>query len=171
METADGTSAAEAVLKRLLSFECAENDERWMLLDTDHVTQGTHLAGFMRALQDAARHGVNVALSKPSFELWLLFHHDDESAVESFANAGEVENALRARLGEYNKANLKAEHYPQSSVSLACGRAQRRDSAVEGGDVPQANTSRVYRLWNAIARKTPPHQFPYELRQQDKLVK
>jgi hypothetical protein len=34
--TVDGTSVAAHVLDRLLQFEHEEDDERWMLLDTDH---------------------------------------------------------------------------------------------------------------------------------------
>jgi len=160
--TLDGTSAAERVLERLLSFEYEDGDERWLLLDTDHVTQGTHLAGFLRALQTAATQGVNVALSKPCFELWLLLHHEQETAVSTLANAREVEEALRARLGEYNKTNLKAEHYPRSLVAAAVERAERLDLTVGGGNIPQGNTTRVYQLWNAIVSKALPSQLPPE---------
>jgi hypothetical protein len=160
--TLDGTSAAEYVLSRLLSFDYEEGDERWMLLDTDHVTQGTHLPGFLRALQTAAAQGVNVALSKPCFELWLLLHHELETAVSTLRNAREVEEALRARLGEYNKANLKEEHYPHSSVVAAIERAERLDLSVGGGGIPTANATRVYQLWKAIVSQALPSQLPPE---------
>ena len=139
--TEDGSSVAESVLKRLLEFEHEEDDERWMLLDADHVTAGTHLPGFLRALRNSERLGVKVALSKPSFELWLLLHHEEESAVTSLANAIEVEHALRNKLGEYNKTKLKAHHYPYPSVAVAFERARRLDLNVPGGDIPQTNTS------------------------------
>lgn len=42
--TVDGTSAAQSALNRLLTYQHDEDDERWMLLDTDHVAQGTHPA-------------------------------------------------------------------------------------------------------------------------------
>jgi hypothetical protein len=77
----DGTSAASHVLGRLLRFDYEEDDERWILLDTDHCVQGTHLAGFAATLRQANRQRVNVALSKPSFELWLLLHHVEETAL------------------------------------------------------------------------------------------
>jgi hypothetical protein len=160
--TVDGTSAAEHVLERLLSFEYEEGDERWLLLDTDHVTQGTHLPGFLRALQTAAAQGVNVALSKPCFELWLFLHHEQETEVLTFADARDVEDALRSRLGEYNKTNLKAEHYPRSLVATAVERAERLDRTVQGGNIPQTNTTRVYQLWKAIVSKALPSQLPPE---------
>lgn len=124
-----------------------------MLLDTDHVAQGTHLRGFMQALRDAADQGVKVALSKPCFELWLLLHHVNEGDVTGLAKAVEVEVALRNALGEYNKTNLKEEHYPRELLAQAVERAEGLDRAVEGGDIPVSNTSRVYQIWQAILSK------------------
>ncbi len=127
--TVDGTSAAEHVLGRLLEFEHEPDDERWMLLDTDHCTEGTHLQSFLSAIREAKRQGVEVALSKPCFDLWLLLHHLPENEVVSLSNARSVEAALRARLGQYNKTKLKREHYPIASVSAACSRAAKLDEA------------------------------------------
>jgi hypothetical protein len=162
--TPDGSSAARHVLDRLLSFEHEEDDERWMLLDTDHCVQGTHLAGFVETLREASRQGVNVARSKPSFELWLLLHHVEEAGLGALPAARDVEEALRAKLGQYNKTKLRREHYPAASVYDACVRAERLDATVTGGDIPQGNTTRVYRLWKAIAAKALPQQLPVELR-------
>jgi hypothetical protein len=162
--TPDGTSAASYVLGRLLQFDHDADDELWMLLDTDHCVQGAHLASFVEALREAKRQGVNVALSKPSFELWLLLHHVEETAIGVLPAAKDVEEALRTRLGEYNKANLKKEHYPLTSVCNACIRAERLDATVAGGEIPNDNTTRVYRLLKAIAAKALPQQLPSELR-------
>ena len=161
--TLNGTSAAGAVLARLLEFKHDDDDERWLMLDTDHFVQGPHLAGFIRALQDAEDNGVKVALSKPCFELWLLLHHEPETSLSQLPDASAVEGALRTRLGEYNKTNLKQKHYPISAVTVACERAERRDLNVAGGAIPNANTSRVYLIWKAIAAKALPTQFPIEL--------
>jgi hypothetical protein len=164
VRTLDGTSAAPHVLDRLLRIDHEPDDERWMLLDTDHCMQGTHLAGFMQALAEARRQGVNVALSKPSFELLLPLHHVDDAALGTLPAAKDVEERLRSVLGEYNKTNLKPEHYPHASVSEACSRAERLDRTVEGGEIPRDNTTRVYLLWKAIVAKALPQQLPPEFR-------
>ena len=161
--TTDGTSAASSVLERLLHVDHDDDDELWMLLDTDHCARGAHLASFAGALSEAKRQGVNLALSKPSFELWLLLHHVEETALGVLPSAKHVEEALRARLGEYNKTNLKQAHYPLASVSDACARAGRLDVTVAGGDIPSGNTTRVYRLLKAIAARALPQQLPPEL--------
>jgi hypothetical protein len=96
--TPDGSSAASHVLERLLRFDHDEDDELWMLLDTDHCVRGAHLARFVGALAEAKRQRVNVALSKPSFELWLLLHHVEETALGALPAAKDVEEALRAKL-------------------------------------------------------------------------
>jgi hypothetical protein len=162
--TEDGASAAGHVLRRLLEFEHEQDDELWILLDTDHYTEGHHLPSVVAALAEARRQGVRVALSKPCFEIWLLLHHVEESNVCSLPAARDVDRALRAALGEYNKTNLRPEHYPLPSVLDACMRAARLDSNVAGGDIPAANTSRVYRLWQSIAASASPLQLPIELR-------
>lgn len=158
--TEDGTSAAKHVLERLLMVEHADDDQLWMLLDTDHCIQGTHLQGFLTAIADARQRGVQVALSKPCFELWLLLHYVDESKIQALANAEEVEKLLRNTLGEYNKTNLKSRYFPLSSVAAAIERAIRHDMTIEGGDVPTSNTTRVYKLWQEILTSSPLSQIP-----------
>jgi hypothetical protein len=107
---------------------------------------------------------VNIAVSKPCFELWLLLHHVEEAAVRGLSTAADVEAALRSQLGQYNKANLRQKDFPLASVAAACMRARRLDQTVAGGEVPAENTSRVYQLWEAIAAKALPLQLPDELK-------
>ncbi|WP_206997027.1 hypothetical protein [Trinickia mobilis] len=63
--TVDGTSAAPHVLDRLSKFDHEDDDELWMLLDTDHCTRDNHIGTFLGAIGEAKRKGMNVALSKP----------------------------------------------------------------------------------------------------------
>lgn len=160
--TEDGTSVANHVLNRLLEYDYEEDDERWLLLDTDHCTSGSHLPRFIAAIRDAKQRGVKIALSKPCFELWLLLHYLDEREVIGLETAKEVETKLRSTLGEYNKKRLKKEHYPIENLPDAIKRASRLDSSA-GGDIPEINTSRVYLLWKAIIDKALPSQLPVAL--------
>ena len=158
VETPDGRNSAAHVLKRLMSYEHDDDDELWMLLDTDHYITATHLAGFSQAIKEAKQKGVNVALSRPCFELWLLLHHMDESHVDSLENANRVDQMLRETLGEYNKTKLKTEHYPRTAIVATSKRAERLDQTVSGGDIPSAATTRVYLLINSIISKLPSWQ-------------
>jgi len=158
-----GEGHARHVLDRLLTIDHEDDDERWLLLDTNHYAQKNHLPSFLEAIGEAKRQGVTVAISKPCFELWLLLHHVDHADVTALATAA-AEQMLRAKLGEYNKTNLKPEHYPLASVCLACKRAEALNETVAGGEIPQGNTSRVYQLWKSIVAKALPSQLPAELR-------
>jgi hypothetical protein len=102
--TVDGTSSGPHVLQRLLAIDHEDDDELWMLLDTDHCIRGNHLPSFLAALQEAKRQGVQVALSRPCFEIWLLLHHVEETEVTALADAEALEKALREHLGHYNAA-------------------------------------------------------------------
>jgi hypothetical protein len=135
-----------------------------MVLDVDHYAQGTHLANFTATLAEARKQGVRVALSKPCFELWLLLHHVEETSTADLATAVDVTRMLREKIGEYNKTNLKSQHYPLSAVHDACIRAERLDQSIPGGDLPTANTTRIYLLCKAIVSKALPSQLPAELR-------
>lgn len=161
--TADGSSHAAQVLERLKKVEYEEDDQRWMLLDTDHCIEGAHLPNFLNAIKEAKEADIQVAISRCCFEIWLLLHHVDENEVMRLANAKDVEKTLRIVLGEYNKTNLKKEHFPIASVVRACQRASRLDAQVNGGDIPENNTSRVYKLWEEIINNALPSQIPEEL--------
>lgn len=164
VETDDTKSAAAYVLDRLFKFNVEEDDERWMILDTDHCIQENHFPSFIQAIRDARQAGIKIALSRPCFELWLLLHHVNESEVHSLADAYQTEIMLRRILGEYNKTNLKAEHYPLALVAKAISRAEQLDAQVLGGDRPSGNTSRVYKLLKAILQSIPETHRPEDLR-------
>lgn len=151
------------VLQRLENIEHDDEDERWMLLDTDHYVKGPHIKEFRRIIKEAKEKGISVALSKPCFELWLLLHHTDKDAVTGLDDAKAVEKSLRVQLGEYNKTSLKREHFPVETVAKAYLQARDLDKTVKGGVIPQTNTSRVYRLWEVIIANALPSQLPPEL--------
>ncbi|MCK7578732.1 MAG: RloB family protein [Chromatiales bacterium] len=83
VQTEAGTSSARHVIERLLEFKhnCEEDDELWMLLDTDHYIRKEHIRSFIAAIKKARKNGIKVALSKPCFEMWLLLHHVNESTI------------------------------------------------------------------------------------------
>lgn len=105
VETVDGTSSANHVINRLLQYKnnCEQDDELWMILDTDHYTSDNHIKTFMSAITRAKQNGVKIALSKPCFELWLLLYHVEEDEVKTLVDASAVVEELRSQLGEYNK--------------------------------------------------------------------
>lgn len=166
VETTDGSSSAKHVLNRLLEYKksCHDDDELWMVLDTDHYTSGTHIKGFVEAIKKARATGVNVALSKPCFELWLLLHHLDGKELVNLKDANDVENTLRVTLGGYDKRNLKEKDYPVETLKTAIKRAEVLDKSIGRTEIPIANTSRIYLLWKALANKALQTQLPHYLK-------
>lgn len=162
--TDDGSSAAKHVLSRLEEYNLEEDDERWLLLDTDHCVTGTHIGGYTQAIQEARQKNISIAISKPCFEVWLLLHHlDDLTKLASLDTATKVEKLLRKTLGAYNKTNLQIDQYSFKSVAVACAAAVEIDSDVNS-DIPISTTSRVHKIWEAIASKALKNQLPEEIR-------
>jgi len=79
-----GKSASpQHVLESMLKYREIESfDERWLMLDTGSITEEVQLAAFSATLEQAKQQGIQIALSKPCFNLWLLLHHVDEGEVE-----------------------------------------------------------------------------------------
>jgi len=153
-------SSSEYVLERLLAYkEYEERDERWLLLDTDHYIGDSHIATFSQTLAKARQNNITIAVSRPCFDLWLLLHHMDETSVPALQNAGEVEMKIRSVVGEFNKTNLKKEHYPIEAITEAYRRAARLDQGMTA-DIPSGNSTRVYRLLKSIMNKSLASQLP-----------
>jgi hypothetical protein len=163
--TIDGTSSAEHVLDRLCAIECAEGDEKWLLLDTDHYIHGAHAPGYMAALRRAQRLGIEIALSRPCFELWLLLHHVSETAIPADGDAADMLKELENKLGTFNKLRLSAAAFPDTLLMEACLRASRLDRIVDGGVIPVSASTRVYRLWRKILDVVPSHSLSPTLKE------
>ncbi len=115
-------------------------DEGWCVFDVDVHPR------LPDALQQARDNGLNVALSNPSFELWLLLHFADQSA---YLSRREALHALKRHCRSYNKSvdyQMFAAGY-----SEAVRRAQQLEERREGARDPQGNPSTdVYKLTERI---------------------
>lgn len=164
----DNRSAPQHALDRLREkrsrMNLEKHDECWLVLDTDHHLEQNHRPNFIRLILDAENEGVKVALSRPCFEFWLLLHHVDEITASTLVECSDVENSIRSVVGQYNKTNLKREHFINGSVEAATLRAERLDLTVPGGHLPEAPTTRIYKLIRGIAAKGLPSELPSELR-------
>ncbi len=162
--TVDGASSAQHVLDRLKSIEFEEDDERWLLLDTDHCLRGSHVKGFTSALRDAQASNCQVALSCPCFEIWLLLHHIDHVHVQTLTLAKQAEDVLRATLGSYDKTRLKAKDFGVETVAAAIKRSEELSKGDGGGLIPNGVSTRVHHLWKSILGKVLASQVPMALR-------
>lgn len=155
--TQDGRSSPQHVLERLLAFDHAEHDQRWLLLDIDHRNVGPHVKNLVDTIREAQQRGIHIAVCNPCFELWLLLHHQDVEGA--FGKCSDVERALKKTLGSYNKRRLDIDSF-KSGVVAACTRARQLDQ----GDIPEGPSAQVHRILEAFADGVPDHQLPQEFR-------
>lgn len=82
-------------------------DEMWALFDRDAADSRD--ADIRAAMREATRHDVQVALSHPSFELWLLLHFQQFTSQENGRAAAVVDRLRRHRdakgFEDYDKAS------------------------------------------------------------------
>ena len=150
------------VLDRLINAAkdfVEERDELWLVLDTDHCIKGSHLKSFTEGLCRARQCRVNVAFSRPCFEFWLALYHADASRLVDCTNAKAICQRLDVLVGDfrgnktgYDKGNVQDYDYPDTLLPIAYARAKNRDGEVTGGDIPQEQTTRVYKIWESLMR-------------------
>lgn len=116
LETNDGRSSPEHVLARLDGYmklhEIGEGDEFWLVCDCDHWIASGHIDNLVRVTQECRQKGIKVALSNPSFELWLLLHFAEFPRDNNLSTAV-AEERIRAAVGAYDKTkvyNLEITH-------------------------------------------------------------
>jgi hypothetical protein len=149
LTTKNGLSSPEHVFHRLDNFrneyEMMEEDELWLMLDTDHWVEPNHIANFISVCTQAIQKGYQLAHSNPCFEIWLLLHVADLNENDQFTKCYEVERRLREILRSYNKRNITNSQFPIESIVLAVERAERLDRSPDDR-WPQNIGSHVYKV-------------------------
>jgi hypothetical protein len=110
----------------------SDYDEAWAVCDVDEYEVEA-------AIALSAEKGVNLALSQPSFEVWLIFHRS--SSCSSFNNADQARRALRRYVPSWDKGNLNFADFVDG-IPDAVIRARRR------GEPPGANPSTA--IWRIV---------------------
>lgn len=118
------------------SEESEEYDEVWCVLDTELDPELTD-----KLLQEAKRGGVQLALSTPCFEVWLILHHAARTAA--FQSADEAKKALARLLPTWTEADTKFSDF-ENGVEDACRRA--RDLDPSGEDHMENPSTSVWKL-------------------------
>lgn len=125
--------------------ESAEIDEFWCVFD---VEQPVNHPGLLAAIRDAGQGGINVAVTNPCFELWLILHFQDHARWLDNKDAVR----LRRRLDGSGDKGLDPSVY-MPSIGDAMRRAVELDKMHEQNDtvLPHNNpSSGMHRLLTAI---------------------
>jgi hypothetical protein len=110
-----GTSPEGVVRHAVKLRESRGYDEVWCVVDVDQFD----LDGAVRL---ARQETVNLAVSNPCFEYWLLLHF--EACTTPLSSYSEVAAKLTKHLPRYSKAALKFRDFADG-VDLAVGRARK----------------------------------------------
>lgn len=163
-EDEKNNSSPEHVLKQLNDYKTQyaleADDELWLVVDKDSWTDGMLSRVAAVCAKDAA---MNMALSNPCFELWLLLHLEDATSLTPeeykmwLQNRRKSKNAdpylkvrLRQKMGSYHESSYDAPALVVN-VETAIERARRLD---QGPDDrwPQTLGTRVYLLAESVVR-------------------
>jgi len=118
-------------------------DEVWCVFDVDEHPY------LNQALDEARTAGIEVALSNPCFELWLLLHFQDSPGPRGHK---ELPALLSRHIGPYDKRVRIELLWPR--YEDAKRRAERLDRDANEAAEPQRNpTTGVYRLTETIRRR------------------
>lgn len=129
----------EEAKRRQLVDDYDDEDQIWCVLDTE---LDSRLAEAMLA---KAGPKVQLALSTPCFDFWLLLHHKDHRAP--FQTAGHVEKALKSAVRGWTKGSTRFGDF-QDGIEVACQRAKAIDS--DGNDHMRNPSSSVWKLVESI---------------------
>jgi hypothetical protein len=115
-------------------------DEVWCVFDTD---EHPHLE---QACQMARDNEIEVALSNPCFELWLLLHFRDSPGMQGRKDVGRL---LRKHVSEYDKRVDFGDYLP--GYGAAVERARRLAAAARDDEEDGRNpTTGVHRLTESV---------------------
>jgi RloB-like protein len=117
-------------------------DEVWCVVDVDDYDIG-------RAVRLAGQAGVQLALSNPCFELWLLLHHADCRA--HCTGYDDVVSRLKKHVPTYDKSRLNFADYA-AGVRGAVKRA--RDLDPTGADHRLNPSTSVWRLVERLTEQS-----------------
>jgi hypothetical protein len=131
-------------------FEIDEGDTFWLVCDCDHWVEPNHIKNLTQVLQQCRQKGVQVALSNPCFDLWLLLHFA-EFPVEDVLTCDEVANRLRAAVGGYDKTKVYNLQIDDEKVSAAVKRAAEKHSPLE--EIPTRLQTAVHLIIQSLVDK------------------
>jgi hypothetical protein len=131
--------------KRVSETVSGEVDEYWCVFD---VEQPLNHPDLLKAIDKARANGINLAVSNPCFELWLILHHQDCS---TWLDNDAARRLRRTCDGSAGKGVSGADY--MKSRHRASERAERLDARHQKTDVvvPHNNPSTgMYKLLASV---------------------
>lgn len=147
LPTENGKSAPGHVMARLneymKEFDFGEGDKFWVVCDCDHWIESGHIQSLTQVIRECRQKGIQVALSNPCFELWLLLHFAEFPEDPELTRA-DVEQRIRNVVGAYDKTRIDKLPIQDHHVKEAVRRSA--DNQRDGSDIPRRPQTAVHRI-------------------------
>jgi hypothetical protein len=147
LETQGGKSAPEHVLARIdeymKEYEIGERDEFWLVLDCDHWVNSGHIQNLIRVMQECRQKGIQIALSQPCFDLWLLLHFAEFPTEKNLTRA-QIEKKIREAVGSYDRTKVYKLPFDSNCVKAAIKRSKANQRA--SSEIPDEPQTAVHRI-------------------------
>ncbi|MFD5617296.1 RloB family protein [Streptomyces yangpuensis] len=124
----------DQVVAHVIAQASSPRDEKWALFDRD--SEDNRDKAIRDAMSTAAREGVQVALSHPSIELWLLLHFQQFTSQEEGRSG-----TIKERLRKHPKAEGFAE-YDKKSGGRGKGLSGQRGESLVGKEKTAVDNAR-----------------------------
>ena len=122
-----------------------EIDEYWCIFD---VEWPRHHPNLDKARELAATHGIQLAISNPCFEIWLLLHFD---YVSGFVDTPSAESRSRHKEGRSGKRLDASKYMPLRREAVKHAAMLEAKHKGDGTKFPDNNpSSSMYKLMNVI---------------------
>ena len=128
------------MLSELLQWRDAEAKQgkalqTWLILDAETKQQDpTRWRRLQKAVGQTQKYGLQVALSQPSFELWLLLHLEALGSEELEKLAKSAPEQINQRLAKHVGGHYRKSDFPFAEMSEEMlERAMAAESAAVGG--------------------------------------
>ncbi|WP_333756600.1 RloB family protein [Streptomyces sp. IBSBF 3352] len=149
----DTRSPLHVVETAVEMFEASDDafDECWAVFDVDSFDQNNKTdkeSNLAHSIKFAGEMDVNLAISNPCFEYWLLLHFCDHAAY--LTGYKPVRDKIKAFVPNYDKSGIKIADY-LDGVGDAISRARKRD---ERQQPPGRNPNTA--VWRIVGQMVPP---------------
>jgi hypothetical protein len=136
VEVDPGQGVPSTLVRRAIKrLQDNEVDECWCVFDVEWPQNHPHLK---TTVDLAQRHGVRLAITDPCFELWLILHHQDQTA---WLHTSEAERLSRNLDGRPGKRIEAAQYLPLRAEAARRAAALRVRHAGNGTLFPDDNPS------------------------------
>ncbi len=147
----------------MYQFALHPDDEFWVIADVDDHKSDLWIDEWNEALRDCREKSYGIAISNPSFEIWLLLHHDDVNDEDikyavTPSHSYEKTNHFRCRLRKLgvplrDKKHIRDSHYTMHKIEEAIRRAKALHINDSDVDVNYFATT-VYKILEIIISMT-----------------